>query len=253
MSRSRQKDGDAADRVYDDPKRNKVGENVTHEVQMVKHKPISAVIFDMDGLMLDTETLAREAWFATMRDFGIDLTDEVYLQVLGTTGARTRQIFTEAYGDHIPIDQMYARKQMLLDDAVMRGRVKTKPGLIELLDYLDARQIKKAVGSSTVHALVLKKLGTVGLVDRFPVIVGGDDVVRGKPAPDIFLRCAELLGVSSSVCLVLEDSDNGVRAAHAAGMCVIVVPDLKPPAKDVQALAWQIVGSLHDAIHYIHS
>ncbi len=208
---------------------------------------ISAVIFDMDGLMLDTETLAREAWFDTMREFGITLTDAIYLSVLGTTGARTRQIFTEAYGNHIPIDQMYARKQEWLDAAVREGRVRVKPGLIELLDYLDAHGIPKAVGSSTARSLVLKKLGAVGLADRFSVIVGGDEVDHGKPAPDIFLCCAELLAVSPSNCLVLEDSDNGVRAAYAAGMHCIMVPDLKQPADDVSALAEKVVISLYDA------
>jgi HAD superfamily hydrolase (TIGR01509 family) len=210
-----------------------------------------AVIFDMDGLMLDTETLAREAWFNTMRTFGIDLTDAVYLQVLGTTGARTRQIFQEAYGADIPIDAMYDHKQQYIDDAIAQGRIAAKPGLVALLNHLDANGIPKAVGSSTVRALVMKKLEAAGVRDRFEVIVGGDEVQHGKPAPDIFLKCAELLNVPPANCLVLEDSDNGIRAAHAAGMQCIMVPDLKPPADDVRLLANAVVGSLDEALNVI--
>lgn len=207
-----------------------------------------AVIFDMDGLMLDTETLAREAWFNTMRTFGIDLTDAVYLQVLGTTGARTREIFQEAYGADIPIDAMYDHKQQHIDAAIAQGRITVKPGLIALLDWLDANHIPKAVGSSTYRAWVLKKLDAAGVLSRFEVIVGGDEVQYGKPAPDIFLKCAELLRVLPAHCMVLEDSDNGVRAAHAAGMKCIIVPDLKPPADDVLPLAGAVVGSLDEVI-----
>ena len=207
-----------------------------------------AVFFDMDGLMLDTETLAREAWYETMRAFGVALTDDVYLRVLGTTGARTRQIFIEAYGANIPIDEMYIYKQAYIDRAIALGRIAAMPGLLALLDWLDARNIKKAVGSSTARALVMKKLSAVNLLDRFPVIVGGDDIEHGKPAPDIFLRCAALLDVSPAECIVLEDSNNGVRAAHAAGMHCIMVPNLKPPDDDVKALTWRIVASLDEAM-----
>lgn len=212
-----------------------------------------AIIFDMDGLMLDTETLAREAWFNTMRFFGIELTDAVYLQVLGTTGARTRQIFQEAYGEAIPIDAMYAHKQTYIDDAIAQGRISTKPGLSALLDHLDAHHIPRAIGSSTVRELVLRKLEAAGVRNRFDVIVGGDEVQHGKPAPDIFLRCAALLGMPPAQCLVLEDSDNGARAAHAAGMRCIIVPDLKPPAEDVLPLATAVVNSLDAVIGIIDS
>jgi HAD superfamily hydrolase (TIGR01509 family) len=209
---------------------------------------LSAVIFDMDGLMLDTETLAREAWFRTMREFGYPLTDAIYLRVLGATGARTRSIFQEAFGDDIPVDAMYARKQDLLEQAIAGGQVVVKPGLIPLLDKLDAWHTPKAVGSSTVKAIVLKKLSAVGLVERFDAIVGGDEVAHGKPAPDIFLEAARQLNAAPGECVVLEDSDNGVRAAHAAGMRVIMVPDLKPPDNDVQAMVWRVVSTLIEAL-----
>lgn len=115
-----------------------------------------AVVFDMDGLMLNTESLAREAWFNTMRVYGVPLTDDIYLQVLGTTGAHTRKIFIDAYGDQLPIDDMYAHKQVYLDEAIVGGRIEVKPGLLALLDQLDSRGISKAVGSSTARELVLK-------------------------------------------------------------------------------------------------
>jgi HAD superfamily hydrolase (TIGR01509 family) len=210
-------------------------------------RSIHAVIFDMDGLMLDTETLAREAWFQTMREFGYPLTDAIYLQVLGTTGARTRRIFQEAFGEDIPVEAMYACKQRYLDEAIDAGRVAVKPGLVALLDQLDSWRVPKAVGSSTARALVLKKLGAAGLVERFDVIVGGDEVAHGKPAPDVFLEAARRLGIAPAGCLVLEDSDNGVRAAHAAGMRVIMVPDLKLPDDNTIPLTYRITPTLADA------
>lgn len=207
---------------------------------------MNAILFDMDGLMLDTESLAREAWFQTMREFGYPLTEATYLQVLGTTGARTRRIFQDAFGEDIPIEAMYARKQTLLDQEIEAGQIVVKPGLILLLDQLEAWHMPKAVGSSTAKALVLKKLGAVGLAERFHTIVGGDEVEHGKPAPDIFLEAARRLGVAPAGCVVLEDSDNGVRAAHAAGMRAIMVPDLKPPDEDVRLLAYRVAPALAD-------
>jgi HAD superfamily hydrolase (TIGR01509 family) len=208
---------------------------------------LSAVIFDMDGLMLDTERLAREAWYRTMREWGYDLAEETYLSVIGTTAARTRQVFREALGDDIPIEDMYAHKQRYVDQAIEQNRIPIKPGLIELLDQLDAWQMPRAVASSTARAMVLRKLGVTNLVHRFDVLVGGDEVTHGKPAPDIPLEAARRLGISPSECVVLEDSDNGVRAAHAAGMLTIMAPDLKPPSDEVRQLTYRVVPSLREA------
>lgn len=206
-----------------------------------------AVIFDMDGLMLDTETLAREAWYGAMRRWGYALTDDVYLRVLGTTAERTREIFREAFGPDIPIEAIYDQKQRYVDQAIESGRLTLKPGLIELLDWLEAMRIPKAVASSTARAMVLKKLNRVNLAGRFGAIVGGDEVTHGKPAPDIFLEAARRLDAPPRCCIALEDSENGVRAAHAAGMRVIMVPDLKAPDDSVRALANWVVPSLYVA------
>lgn len=230
--------------------------DTTSDARTMSHEssPLSrAAIFDMDGLMLDTESLAREAWFETMRRWGYALTDDVYLRVLGTTGARTRDIFREAFGPDIPIEAMYDHKQRYVDEAIASGRITIKPGLIELLDWLDAQHILKAVASSTVRALVLKKLDRVNLAGRFDAIVGGDEVTHGKPAPDIFLEAACRLGMAPGACIALEDSENGVRAAHAAGMRVIMVPDLKPPDDETRALADCVLPSLHEALQVLRT
>lgn len=211
-----------------------------------------AVLFDMDGLMLDTERLAREAWLATMRLWGYELSDEVYLQVLGTTGARTRDIFRQAFGSDIPIEAMYAYKQRYIDDAIRANRIRVKPGLTALLDRLDAWRVPKAVASSTARSLVMQKLEAVGLVGRFDAIVAGDEVAHGKPAPDIFYEAARRLNVRPASCIVLEDSENGIRAAHAAGMLSIMVPDLKPPDEEVRRLAYRVVPSLVEATEALH-
>ena len=213
-----------------------------HQTKLV----VNAVIFDMDGLMLDTERIAQEAWQQAGAEWGYDIPDEVYLQAIGRTAADTADIMIAAYGSDFPFDAMYARKQALLHKVIEQGNVPTKPGLFELLDWLDACGLPKAVATSTARAVAEIKLSTTELQERFPVVVCGDEVEHGKPAPDIFLKAAAGLGIDPSRCLVLEDSESGTRAAHAAGMIPIIVPDLKQPSDEVRGLAYQVVDDLHE-------
>ncbi len=206
-----------------------------------------AVLFDMDGLMLDTERLARAIWYDVMREHGYTLTDAVYLNILGTTESETIRIFQQAFGTDAPILEMFYAKQQRLRASVLQGKLNLKPGLLRLLDWLERRQVMRAVATSTYRGLALEKLGVTGLIARFHAVVAGDEVPRGKPAPDLFLEAARRLNVAPSRCVVLEDSDNGARAAVAAGMRVIVVPDLKAPSDDVRRAAWHIAASLDEA------
>ncbi len=211
--------------------------------------PIRAVIFDMDGLMFDSERVARDLWLDIARRRGYTISNDVYLSILGTNIPATMSILQHALGKDAPVAAMQQEKQLALEHAVRLRAVPLKSGLIELLDALDALGLRKAVGTSSPHALAQLKLGTYGLLPRFEHIVGGDQVSHAKPAPDIFLKVAAKLGVAPAQCVVLEDSENGVRAAHAAGMRPIIVPDLVQPSSEVRALAWHVLDSLHDAPH----
>ena len=123
----------------------------------------------------------------------------------------------------------------------------TKPGLTSLLDWLEMRAMPRAVATSSGRASADRLLQSAGVRARFEIIVGGDDVANGKPAPDLFLLAADRLGVAPSDCVVLEDSGPGIHAAHRAGMRPILVPDLQQPTDEVQALAYRVCKSLHEA------
>lgn len=207
---------------------------------------IEAVIFDMDGLMLDTERIAQEMWQQAGREWGFDIPSSVYLEAVGRTAADTGIIFRKEFGQNFPFEAMYRRKQELLHAAIADGCIPVKVGVFELLDLLERRQIPKAVATSTARSLACLKLRSAGLMDRFSVIVCGDEVTHGKPAPDIFLAAAEKLGVAPSVTLVLEDSEAGTKAAFRAGMIPLIVPDLKAPSEEVKRLAYRVVDSLDE-------
>jgi HAD superfamily hydrolase (TIGR01509 family) len=206
---------------------------------------LAAVLFDMDGLMFDTERLLYEAWQRAMADFGYQASEEVFLASVGTTVASTNQLLRAAYGPDFPLEDTNGRTgDYIWQEVDVRG-APLKPGLLALLDFLEACGILKAVASSSERATIDRLLGSVDLLRRFAVTVAGDEVAHGKPAPDIFLLAASRLGVDPAQCLVLEDSEPGARAARSAGMAVIIVPDIKAPSDEVARLAAAVLPDLH--------
>ena len=206
---------------------------------------VKAVIFDMDGLMFDTERLARDAWRRAMAEHGYALDDSVYLTAVGRTVEVACRIFLDALGPDLPIDDIEAAKARYLQEMLTPGPP-LKEGLVALLDGIADLGLSTAVASSTARAEVARRLSSVGLLERFDVVVGGDEVALGKPAPDLFLRAGEDLGVAAADCVVLEDSEAGIRAAAAAGMIAVMVPDLVEPSPVVRELAAAVVGSLSE-------
>lgn len=209
-------------------------------------QPISAVIFDMDGLMFDTERLILWAWQKAMADYDFLAPEELYLKSVGLTDEATNAILVEALGDGFPLEAVRDRERLYLDGYIKDHGAPIKPGLLELLDFLDEQGLPKAVGSSSRRRTVERMVSSAGLSSRFSALAGGDEVLHGKPAPDIFLLAAQRLGVPAAECLVLEDSEPGAQAARAAGMTPIIVPDLKPPSAEGVALAYRVLPSLHD-------
>jgi HAD superfamily hydrolase (TIGR01509 family) len=208
---------------------------------------IGAVIFDMDGLMLDTERLHLEHWRKATQDFGYDTMESVYMQSFGLNSRDTEGLFLRHFGESFPYVAIRDRWREYADHHVEHFGVPYKAGLIDLLNLLKPRQIPKAVATSTRRAGALRLLDKVGILEHFDVVVGGDEVTKGKPHPEIFLTAAERLQVEPAACLVFEDSPAGIRAAHAAGMIPVLVPDLISPPDDVRALAFRILESLEDA------
>ena len=197
--------------------------------------------------MLDTETPARRAWQRAGQDLGHPISDELFLRFVGRTAADSNALIRELWGSDFPLNKLRERITFHWLQDIAQNPIATKPGLIELLDYLDSVGLRKAIATSSHRHHALAKLGS--LVDRFDALVTGDDVVRGKPAPDIFLLAANELGQLPAECLVLEDSLPGIRGAQAAGIYAIMVPDLIPP--DDQVI--HVAPSLLDVMAWLKS
>jgi HAD superfamily hydrolase (TIGR01509 family) len=211
----------------------------------------AAVIFDMDGLMLDTERVYRSAWARAMAEMGYALSDEFYLRIMGKTVTEIRSVFRTGFGPGVPIEAVINRKQQHVEAAFAERGIPIKAGLAGLLDRLDDWNLFKAVASSTARSMVVDMLSRSELAHRFEAIVGGDEVPRGKPAPDLFLAAAERLGVQAAGCVVLEDSEAGIRAACAAGMYPILIPDILAPSEEVRNLSRAVIPSLNEACGYL--
>jgi HAD superfamily hydrolase (TIGR01509 family) len=204
------------------------------------------VIFDMDGLMLDTEPLAAQAWIDAARELGIDFDHAVTLRLIGLNFADCGTLIRAHHGDDYPVEALMHAWGSAYDAIVEREGIVIKPGLLELMAWLETEDVRKAVATSTRRARALSKLIHAGLFERFSVLVGGDEIAQGKPAPDIFVETARRLGIDAADCIVLEDSEPGVRGAIAAGMTPIMIPDLHPPSAALLAMRPLVLPTLHD-------
>ncbi len=207
-------------------------------------REVRAVVFDMDGLLVDSERVFRDSMMAVSRQFGRELPLDVFLSMVGAPREQNRRVALEHFGatfDHdawIEAVSDHAHAAIAVDLAL-------KAGVVELLDHLDDIGMPRAIATSSSHGSVTLQLTPHDLLRRFGAIVAAGDYARGKPFPDPFLAAASRLGVEPAYCLALEDSHNGVRAAHAAGMMTIMVPDLLEATSEMRALCVDIVDTLH--------
>jgi HAD superfamily hydrolase (TIGR01509 family) len=207
-----------------------------------------AVVFDMDGLLLNTELLARRALARAGEEVGLGAGDAFFALLIGVPADGCRQLLFEHYGESAPADSFFAAAARHLHDQIEGGDMTLKPGVLALLAHLARKGMPRAVATSSAREKALHHLHKAGIAQCFDVIVTRDDVARGKPFPDLFLHAAGRLGVSPGRCLALEDSYNGVRAAHAAGMPVVMVPDLLQPTAEMHSLCEAVVGDLNAVI-----
>ncbi len=203
-------------------------------------------IFDMDGLMLDSEGLTNKAWQKAALDFGYNLTDEVMQECVGCSPVLSEFIQKKYLGQDYPYAKIRERKIIYFDESITKKGIPVKNGLLPLLDLLDSKQICKAVASSTEQPYVNQRLKVTHLFERFDVIVSGSEVEKVKPDPALFLEAARLIGAEPGRCLVLEDTPFGVKAADAAGMPVILVPDLAPIPAEIRSMTIGVFPSLEE-------
>jgi len=204
----------------------------------------NAVIFDMDGLLFDTEALWQEALLAAAAEAGHEIPGEVYKGSIGVRRSQCGDLFRSHFGEDFRFEAFHAdwRRHFWL---IAENRPALKPGVLELLDILDRFGLPRAIATSSSRTTVERHLTAHGLMGRFDQMVCRGDYENGKPAPDPFLKAAERLGVEPRLCLALEDSHIGVRSAAAAGMMTVMAPDLLEPTEELSALCVLVARDLH--------
>lgn len=205
---------------------------------------IRAVIYDMDGLLLDTERLYKRAYQKAANELGYDFPDEFYVLMIGHRADASQRILREAMPAGAAVEDIIDAARRYYYTLIEDGGLTLKEGVAELLDFCDQRGLPMAVATSTHRRLTHDKLRAVKLLPRFKAILCGDQITHGKPAPDIHLAAAHALGIEPRYCLVLEDSPAGLQAAHAAGTIPVHIPDLKPPTEKTLELAWRVYPTL---------
>ncbi len=207
---------------------------------------IKAVLFDMDGTLLDTERISRESWRRAMDAEGVCVDVGHFCKsVSGMTMDSIRAYCMREYGTDFPFDVIRAKRRDFLAEAVACDGTLRKAGVPGIFPVLKRMGIKLAVASSSREDWVRKCLGTAGVdVAFFDCLMTGEKVERSKPDPEIFLKAAAILGVTPEECVVAEDSANGVRAGHTAGMKTVMIPDLMPCADELRPLLWDCIDSL---------
>jgi len=213
--------------------------------QLALPRPLEAVIFDMDGLLIDSEVVYREAILAAAAARGCDMPLALFHQMIGAPIVQNRELLFAHFGEDFDIEALLADAATRFH-AIFALEDRIKAGVAELLDELDARRLPRAIATSSARESVELHLASGGLLARFDAVIARGDYARGKPAPDPFLAAARALGVAPRACLALEDSHNGVRAAHAAGMMTVMVPDLLEASEEMASLCVAVVATLHD-------
>lgn len=203
-----------------------------------------AVLFDMDGLMFDTEALYRDATLAAAKEAGFELPISVYLETVGLPSSQARELLIAHFSNHIDLDDLWTKASELFDQAAQTD-LRTKPGLLEILSFLDEREMPLAIVTSSSRATVDRHLIAAGLQDRFKTVVARGDYSKGKPHPAPYLLAAERIGLHVSECVALEDSHNGVLSASSAGAMTVMVPDLVQPTDDIRDRCECIFSDLH--------
>lgn len=210
-----------------------------------------AVVFDMDGVIFDSERAVMQCWKEVASRHNIPDIEKAILACTGTTMVRTREIMLNLYGADFPYDEYARESSAIFHSRYDGGRLPMKQGVKELLTFLKEHDKKIALASSTRQQVVTDELRDAGIIEYFDRIICGDMVSRSKPAPDIFLKACEELNVSPSDSYAIEDSYNGIRAAHAGGLHPIMVPDLLPADEEMQSLAEIVLPSLTSVMEYL--
>ena len=212
---------------------------------------IKAVIFDMDGLMFDTERLQIQAWDYAGEKLGLGKMGHMVYKTLGMNIESSREIFVQEYGDKLIEEDLIRHARVFFNDYYEKNGIPIKTGLIELLSYLKENNYRLAVATSSSQKTVFSHFERVNIKEYFDVIVCGDMIKNSKPAPDIYLKACELLEVNPSECLALEDSPNGIRSAFSAGLKPVMIPDLIDPTDEILDMIHSKLLNLREVVNLL--
>jgi HAD superfamily hydrolase (TIGR01509 family) len=204
-----------------------------------------AIICDMDGLLVDSETPFKNAWFSVSKLNGFEVNDALYLQLIGLNERDIKQTLLRHFNDEFPYDKIQSEIQIYM--AQTHPKFDLKDGVLNLLESLTKNHVPRSVATSTSKEKALKRLEHSGILSYFDYVTAGDEVSNGKPSPDLFILAAERMRVKPDQCLVLEDSPSGALGAKRAGMNVILIPDLKQPPIEISNEVLGVFPSITNA------
>lgn len=220
-----------------------------------KEDMIKAVVFDMDGVIFDSEKLYRRHWMITGREYGIDEEEMKGLcnLIAGATKEHNEKLMKSHFGEAFDYGVFREKTMSRMDADIMENGMDLKPGVLELFQYLKGNGYQIGLATSTQRERAERNLKNAGILDVFDKIVYGGTVPNGKPAPDIYLKACKELGVKPSEAMGIEDSINGIKSSSAAGLYTVMVIDLIEPTEEIKPLADQIYDSLFAVITFLQS
>ena len=214
---------------------------------------IKAIIFDMDGLMIDSERVTFECYQERLKDMNLTMDEEFYKTLLGKPIKGIYQRFYDVYGNDFPIENVIQDVHQLMAERFETEGVPVKKGLVELLHYLKDNNYKTIVATSSNRDRVDKILAQAKITEFFDDSICGDEVTKGKPNPEVFLKSCQNLGVNVDEAIVLEDSEAGIQASYDANIKVICIPDMKYPEKQYEEKTFKILKDLTEVTAYLKS
>lgn len=214
---------------------------------------IKAIIFDMDGLMIDSERVTFECYQERLKDMNLTMDEEFYKTLLGKPIKGIYQRFYDVYGNDFPIETVIQDVHQLMAERFEKEGVPVKKGLVELLHYLKENNYKTIVATSSNRDRVDKILAQAKITEFFDDSICGDEVSKGKPNPEVFLKSCQKLGVNVDEAIVLEDSEAGIQASYDANIKVICIPDMKYPEKQHEDKTFKILKDLTEVTAYLKS
>lgn len=205
---------------------------------------MKAIVFDMDGVLFDTERLCMNTWHEMARERNLEHMDQVAENSIGRNRVAIEKIYHDVYGEDFPVAQFLDESRRRMWDSIEQNGLKLMKGVMELLIYLRQSDYRIAIASSSGEPVIERYLGIAGMRQYFDRIVGGNQIQNSKPSPDIYLKACEVLGANPPDTIAVEDSPNGIRSAYRAGMIPVMIPDLIQPDEEIRQMYYKKYASL---------